>query len=129
MPAMSSASIALSAAAIANSNAALSAARRAECMQLVNGYEHDTATVAQSREYAGCVFRLYGNGEPLSGPEVLALKIAVVVALIGVGVGAWVGREDGWGFAIFGAVLGAIILPALVAFAAALLYGAYWVVA
>jgi len=82
------ATIAISSAANAQAaaaNAAAQDAARKACMAYVRGYEHDRATVAEMREYAGCIGRLYPA--PLEPGDLMAWKIVVAVLLIGMAVG------------------------------------------
>ena len=82
------ATIAISSAANAQAaaaNAAAQEAARKACMAYVRGYEHDRATVAEMREYAGCIGRLYPA--PLEPGDLMAWKIVVAVLLIGMAVG------------------------------------------
>jgi membrane associated rhomboid family serine protease len=73
------ASIALSAAALAQSSAAQQAASEAWCMVFMKGYQNDTASVEQARTYAACVYTVHGSGVPISSFE-LKIVIAVVIA-------------------------------------------------
>ena len=87
MPTVTSA-VAISAAANANAaaaNAAAQAAAKKACMAYVRGYEHDRATVAEMREYAGCIDRLHP--QELSADAMTALKVVVVVLLAGMVIG------------------------------------------
>lgn len=97
-------SVALAASANANAaaaNAAAARAKRIACMKYVPGYEHDTATVTEMRQYAECVDILHP--EPMTGGEVAWVKAAIVAGMIGAAAAAWIwGREEG----IFGGVMG-----------------------
>ena len=65
----------------AAANAAAQEAARKACVAYVRGYEHDRATVAEMREYAGCIDRLHPA--PLEPGDMMAWKIVVAVLLIG----------------------------------------------
>lgn len=110
---------ALGAAAVAMSAAATRKAEEAACIATVQGYEHDTASIAQRQAYAECVERLHPS--PLAPDMQLAIKALIVVVLIGMVVGAWLHRNRWEGpvtGALVGAVsaLGAVFLLAMVAF-------------
>lgn len=75
---------AVNAQAAAANVAAQEAARKA-CMAYVRGYEHERATVTEMREYAGCIERLHPV--PLEPGDMLTMKIAVAVFLVGMAVG------------------------------------------
>lgn len=80
-----------SAAAVAASSAAISAAntarRKAECVAGMDDFQHVTATVVQRQHYADCVRLIHPD--PLSGTEAIALKVAIVVVLISAAVGSF----------------------------------------
>lgn len=112
---------AAAAASAANSNAA----KKRECELQVQGYQHDTATVQEAQEYASCVRLLYpAPSTPLSGGEVLAIKLAILFVLVHGGWFVWKERENGGDVTthfitfLFGCVL-AIAYLALVAVLAA----------
>jgi hypothetical protein len=98
-----------------NAGNAARAAHRAYCEKLVNSYDASTATVDQAREYAKCVYTLYGDGQPLDPVAVLLLKATILLAFAGGAIGAWHGhRKEGlFGAACFG-VLGLASGPVLV---------------
>jgi hypothetical protein len=83
MEAVSIASAANVSAAAANA-AAEESARKA-CMAVVRGYEHDRASVAEMREYAGCIDRLYPT--PMVPGDLMVWKVVVAVLLIGMAIG------------------------------------------
>ncbi len=59
------------------------------------------------RDYASCVYTIYGSGETLT--PAFAAVIAIVL-LAGVVSGAiWGWREGGFGFAVMGAFLGLVV--------------------
>lgn len=102
-------------------------ARRATCIGLVRGFEHDTATVAERQEYAACVERLYPS--ELSPGAVIALKVVIVCALLGTCFGAWKGwKDDGAMGAVFIGLFGALVAVWVPVTVLALVYGFYWVV-
>lgn len=81
--------IAITAAANAQAaaaNAAAQEAARNACMAYVRGYQHDRATVAEMREYAGCIDRLHPA--PLEPGDMMVWKIVVFVLLVGMAAGA-----------------------------------------
>lgn len=105
---MPSAVIAASANAnAAAANAAAARAKRIACMKYAPGYEHDTATVTEMRQYAECVEILHP--EPMTGGEVVWVKAAIVVGLVGAVAVAWRwGREEGFFTGVAGFLLGGI---------------------
>lgn len=83
-------SIALSAAANANAAAANAAAQRAKtiaCQSLIKGYENDSATVEQARQYSECISRIYPD--EMQAGDVLLLKAWIFCVFIGVLIGLW----------------------------------------
>jgi hypothetical protein len=69
----------------ATANAAAQEAARKACMAQVRGYEHDRATVAEMRAYAGCIGRLHP--QELSADAMTGLKVVVAVLLAGAVIG------------------------------------------
>ena len=109
-------SVAIAASANANAAAANAAAARAKkiaCMKYVPGYKHDTATVAEMRQYSECISALHPT--PMTGGEVIWVKAAIIAGLIGAVLGAYKGaKDDGAGLAILGLFLGGLLAPILV---------------
>ncbi len=102
---MDTTAIAIASAANANAAAARQAAHRAECRALMPSYQDVTATVEQRREYAECVGLLYPH--ELTGSALTAAKFWVLIALVSIPVGAWLGwQEDETPGAMMGAILG-----------------------
>jgi hypothetical protein len=94
-----STSIAISSAANAQAAAAQAAAHAAKttaCMKFVKGYQHDEATIAESREYAGCIGHLHPA--PLTDGASMVLKVAVVIIFMAMGAGVVRGflSKDSW---------------------------------
>lgn len=117
-------SIAIASGASAQAAAASARAARAECIATMPDYNPKTATVQEMRYYADCVYRVHGSGEPMPDGVVLVIKVAVVLLLVGFGVGAWKGREEGGiidGF-VYG-VVGAAAVFAVLLVGALLLAG------
>jgi hypothetical protein len=84
-----SVSAGIAAGAAAQSAAAAVAARAAKvtaCTQFVQGYQHDRATVAEMREYAGCVEAPHPT--PVSDSTALGIKAAIVIVLVCMVIGA-----------------------------------------
>lgn len=74
-------------AATGAANAAIIAARnselKSECLSLtMPKYQHDGSTIDQMRDYASCVYRVYGSGEPMSSTLALLIKASIVCAII-----------------------------------------------
>lgn len=120
MNSSSSAAISASSAGIAASAAAQAelAAERARCYGVLDRYDAKTATVVQARDYAHCVYNIHGDGEPLSAWAAVLIKVAIVVGILSMIVGAiWGWREDGPMIAAAGALMfpAALGLAALVA--------------
>jgi len=106
---MSTAAFAGAAAASAAASAS-NAREAARCSGVLQSFDAPVATVEAKRDYAGCVYRIYGDGEPMSAAAVLLLKVTIGLALIGMvygGVKGW--RDDGLVMAVLGAIFGAII--------------------
>lgn len=123
-----SVSAGVAAAAAAQSAAAAAAANAARvtaCMKFVQGYAHDTASVSQMREYAGCIDTLYPSA--MDADSALALKVAIVVVFVCLVIGAVRGFDSySYSSASFSdRVMGAVVWAggsACVLLAAALVY-------
>lgn len=116
-------------ATIATSQAAIASAEahRAHvewCKATMPNFDAKTATIAEMREYSGCVDALYPS--ELGADATIALKIMFVIALAGMTVGAWRERQNGLGDAAVMGLLGFLLAPCAVAFAGGVLYGIWW---
>jgi len=122
-----SASIAIAASASASAAAANARARKAECVSLMKGYEDTKATVGDRRDYASCVYTIHGDGVPMTGAELIILKIIIFIALASIPVGVWWGyKEDGVGFAILTGIVLPVALGAGALVLGVILYGFYF---
>ena len=121
-------SIGISAGAAANANAANIRAREAEeasCKMMVKGYEHNTATIAEQKEYAHCINLLHPKA--LDPSTILILKIFFIIGLIGA---VLIYIEQGYKDFIERvciSLLGFIVAPSIMACIGGLFYGIYWV--
>src|SRR5690349_12978067 len=96
------ASIAIASAAAVQAAQAQQQARHAECLSIMHGYQDTAATTVEvRRQYAACVYDMYGDGVPLSAPDILLVKAAIVVILAGMSIGGWHCWKDSFG-GIFG---------------------------
>jgi hypothetical protein len=101
-----------------------SRAERIACGKAVEGYRHDGATVEEARAYSRCIDMLHPSS--MSPHEAIALKVAIVVVLLGA-VGGFVFSRfldgEGWLISLFiGPLMGAIVA----ACSMAALWGAYF---
>jgi len=87
MSVMASVAASNSAAAVAISASAESAARDAECRVVLAQFDSHEASVEAMREYADCVQRFYPDA--LGSSEILFFKVMVVLMLVGVFYGAY----------------------------------------
>lgn len=81
----------------------------ARCSGVLQSFNAPVATVEAKRDYAHCVYRIYGDGDPMPFAAVLLLKVTIALALIGMvygGVKGW--RNDGPVDAVLGVIIGAI---------------------
>ena len=85
------AAIAGSQASIA-ANQAAQARKAAQCVGVMDGFTHSTATVEQRQEYAECVGLLYRSADAISPAAVGLLLITVLLGAIS---GAFSVRRDG----------------------------------
>lgn len=115
--------VAINAALTANTAIAINAQATADraaivaCRQGVKGYQNDTATVEQARQYADCVDRLYPD--PMSGSSVMLLKGVIIICFLGVIIGGLWGHLQDEGV-FFGALAGFLFaISALVVLALA----------
>lgn len=120
-----SATVAISAAALASSSAANSAAqaaRKNSCVAFEMSYRPDLASVSQKQQYAECVELLYPHpSAPITQGEIIAAKIGIVILLIAFAIGAVKGWREGYDTAdsIVGAILTGLmgwVVVAVVAF-------------
>lgn len=119
---MSATGVAIGAAAQAQATAAMIAAENARCTAVLTQPLMTTASVDEKRDYAGCIFRVHGSGEPMTEASAILLKLLIVVCFVGAGFGAWVGwRQEGGPFAVMGLVIGAMTAGC----AAFVLFGAF----
>ena len=101
------AAIAGSQASIA-ANQAAQATKAVQCVGVMDGFTHSTATVEQRQEYAECVGLLYPSADAISPAAVGLLLITVLLGAIS---GAFSVRREGlMDMAIVG-VLGALFFP------------------
>jgi hypothetical protein len=120
------AAVAASQAAIASTEAHRAHVER--CKATMPNFDAQRATVAEMREYSGCVDALYPS--ELGTDATIALKVLFVIALAGLVGGAWWERRNsiwcGWGEALMMGGLWFVMAPCIVAFAAGILYGIRW---
>jgi hypothetical protein len=64
-------------------------------MKYVQGFQNDTATTAEMREYAGCVQTLHPA--PLSDGATWVVKAAILIVFAGIVAGGIKGHMDSWG--------------------------------
>ena len=101
-------------AAIAGSQASIAAnqsaqARKAaQCVGVIDGFTHSTATVEQRQQYAECVGLLYPRDDVISPAAVGLLLITVLLGAIS---GAFSVRSDGWGPMALMGFLWALLFP------------------
>ena len=106
------AAIAGSQASIA-ANQAAQARKAAQCVGVMDGFTHSTATVEQRQQYAECVALLYPSADAISPPAVGLLLIAVLLGAI---CGALYAREEGLVDMVFVGFLGAVIFTSVAIF-------------
>ena len=73
-------------------NQAAQARKAAQCVGVMDGFTHSTATVEQRQEYAKCVGLLYPSADAISPAAVGLLLITVLLGAIS---GAFSVRRDG----------------------------------
>ena len=118
------ASVASSQAAIASAQAHQALVER--CKITMPNFNAQKATVTEMREYSFCVKTLYP--EEMSDGMTVLLKVAFVVALAGMGAGAWSQRGSGWPDMIVVGILGFIGMPCIMGFAVGVLLGIKWLI-
>ncbi len=102
MPAIASSQVSIAA------NQAARARKAAQCVGVMDGFTHSTATVEQRQEYAECVGLLYPSADAISPAAVGLLLVTVLLGAIS---GAFSVRMEGlMDMAIVG-VLGALFFP------------------
>lgn len=76
----------------AASSAQATTAKKIACQSIVSSFDSKTATIQESQTYASCIQLLHPS--EMSGAEVIAIKVLIVVALLGAAFGFW--RGDGF---------------------------------
>ncbi len=89
-------------------NQAAQARKAAQCVGVMDGFTHTTATVEERQQYAECVKLLYSRGDAITPAAVGVLLIA---ALLGAIFGARYGRGEGMALMALAGVLGAMSFP------------------
>lgn len=124
-----SVSLALSSAASAQAAQASAEAREAKvtaCRASVKGYQHNTATVQDMQQYAECVALLHP--QVMTGGEMVLVKVAICVTLIGSAIGAYAASKDSGGQikdGLIGGAIGLFLGGSTAALIALTLYGVY----
>ena len=101
------AAIAGSQASIA-ANQAAQARKAAQCVGVMDGFTHSTATVEQRQQYAECVGLLYPSADVISPAAVLLLLVTVLLGAIS---GAFSVRREGLMDMAQMGFLGALMFP------------------
>lgn len=109
-----STAIAVSALAISASNS--SSQRKELCKLTIDQFDNKTASIEQKQKYADCVDNVYP--QTMSDPMIIIVKILIMCAFIGAGVGVWKARHEGGAidyimFGIMGLVAG-VVIPLLI---------------
>ena len=130
---MSSTIAVIAASSSASSSAALAASAHAEriarCGISIPNFEPKTATVAEMRDYASCVYVVHGSGEPMPAGVEIALKVLILGSLVGglfFGAKSW--REDGPVLGVLAFAMGALAIPIALLVVAAVVAGLAWIV-
>ena len=89
-------------------NQAAQARKAAQCVGVMDGFTHSTATVEQRQEYAECVGLLYPSADAISPAAVGLLLITVLLGAIS---GAFSVRRDGLMDMAQMGFLGALMFP------------------
>lgn len=114
--------------AVANSASALAeanAAKTAACNVVVKHYEPKIATVQQMQEYASCVDHLHPAAA--SGAEVFMVKASIIMAIIGLIVGVWIGLKQDGVVGVLGGVMGFLIGACIPLFIGLIVWGVTFV--
>lgn len=119
-----SATIAIATSAALNAQVAAQSAREsARCTNVLNTYQPNLADVAAKRDYAACVYHIYGSGQAFSAGDLIWMKVALISAIVGLLVGVYAGWRSRyavttyfWDMVILG-IAGACIFPLLVCLA------------
>jgi hypothetical protein len=97
-------------------------AERIACGKAVEGYRHDDATVEQARAYSRCIDRLHPS--PMSPHDAIALKVVIVVILLGMVAGVVLAWEESPLERFFaGPLMGALVAFVFCAVAAGIFFG------
>ena len=86
---------AISAVAITQSTIAINSAKDAECKFLLQNFDSlKNPTVTEQREYANCVHRIYGNGEPMPSDVAVVIKVAILIVFAFFFFGMWKEKSE-----------------------------------
>lgn len=102
-------------------NMAIQAEKKA-CGEAIKKYDAKTANVVEMKKYASCVEMLYPS--EMRGQDILMFKVILVVAFIGMIVGACKGL-DAEEMVIRG-IAGFFVFPIIIGLVAALVFSALW---
>ena len=96
------------------------------CLALMPGYQHDKATVAEMREYAGCIERLHPL--PTPGSDLSMAKAAVVIMFAAIALGiAWERKHHALSDSWPGAIIGGSLIGLFFGIVGLLAIGGLWV--
>lgn len=122
------ATVAIAAAVVAGSSASHSrrSAETAYCKDYLYSYDAKAASIGEARQYAACVHRIYGDGEPMSAGMVLFIKAIILAAVLGASFGVWLvwRGHDHW-TQLFDYILAGILGMILGAITPLVIVGAY----
>ena len=109
----------------AASAAALSASRARDelCKVTIQTYQPNGASIAEMKQYAECVQRIYPDA--MTDQSIIYAKGAIVLMFAAMVIGAWRMREDGW---INGVALGALVGLGSALFCEILLVAAFFAI-
>jgi hypothetical protein len=121
-------SVAISAAAAGSAAAAHSKVRKLEkenCKIIVKGYEHNTTTIAEQKNYAHCINLLHSKS--LDPSDVLVFKVLFIIGVIGTVITYIKYDEDDFVLKMGMMFVSFIVSPIAAVCIAGFLYGIYWV--
>jgi hypothetical protein len=104
------------------------AANMRSCEAYIKTFRSENASITEMQSYAECVRMVYPNVE-ITASEIMFLKVILVIAFLGLFVGAWKGyKEDGLESALLLGIVGFLTSSMIAITAIGISYAFLWLV-
>lgn len=101
-------------------------AKKVACESFEQTFEPKTATVQMKREYSECIDLLYP--QELNAADILTLKVVLLIAFVGMIVGAFTGAKEDVPTSLFLGFTGFVFTPIIIGIMLGIGYAALWLV-